>query len=148
MFTGLDIFRPHLKSDPLFPTDLPTHSLSVFRLAPPLIRLLQTIMPANTLFQQKTTPSLKTEPIIKREYNIGCDLRRCDHITDALISLHWLQAMLRRRRRWRFSRTGGRHTCSAAATKLFDFQLHSPFLVIISPQEQWSLQYFLLFRPL
>jgi len=33
-----------------------------------------------------------------------------------------------------------RHTCSAAATKLFDFELHFFFLVIISPQEQWSLQ--------
>ena len=32
----------------------------------------------------------------------------------------------------RCSRTGWRHTCSAAVTKLFDFQLHSPFLVIIS----------------
>ena len=28
----------------------------------------------------------------------------------------------------RCSRTGWRHTCSAAVTKLFDFQLHSPFL--------------------
>ena len=40
--------------------------------------------------------------------------------------------MLRRPRRCRCSRTGWRHICSAAATKLFDFQLHSPFLVIIS----------------
>ena len=31
------------------------------------------------------------------------------------------QAMLRRPRRCRCSRTGWRHTCSAAATKLFDF---------------------------
>ena len=28
----------------------------------------------------------------------------------------------------------------AGATKLFDFELHSFFLVIISPPEQWSLQ--------
>jgi len=40
------------------------------------------------------------------------------------------------------------HTCSAAATKLFDFQLHFLFPVIICPPEQWSLQLFLLFRPL
>jgi len=40
------------------------------------------------------------------------------------------QAKLPRPRRCRCSRT--RHTCSAAVTKLFDFQLHSPFLVIIS----------------
>jgi len=31
-------------------------------------------------------------------------------------------------------------TCSSAATKLFDFDLHFPFLVIISHSEQWSLQ--------
>ena len=37
------------------------------------------------------------------------------------------QAMLRRPRRCRCSRTGRRHTCSAAVTKLFDLQLHSPF---------------------
>jgi len=42
------------------------------------------------------------------------------------------QAKLRRPRRCRCSRTGWRHACSAAVTKLFDFQLHSPFLVIIS----------------
>ena len=42
------------------------------------------------------------------------------------------QAKWRRPRRCRCSRTGWRHTCSAAVTKLFDFQLHSPFLVIIS----------------
>ena len=58
------------------------------------------------------------------------------------------QAMLRRPRRCRCSRTGWRHTCSAAATKLLDFELHFLFLVIISPPEQWSLQYFSLFRPL
>ena len=39
------------------------------------------------------------------------------------------QAKLRRPRRCRCSRTGWRHTCSAAVTKLFDLQLH---LVIIS----------------
>jgi len=50
------------------------------------------------------------------------------------------QAMLRRPRRCRCSRTGRRHTCSAAATKLFDFELHFRFLVIISRPEQWSLQ--------
>jgi len=33
-----------------------------------------------------------------------------------------------------------RHTCSAAATKLFDFNNIFLFLVIISPPEQWSLQ--------
>jgi len=48
------------------------------------------------------------------------------------------QAMLRRPRRCRCSRTGRRHTSSAAATKLFDFNDIS--LVIISPPEQWSLQ--------
>jgi len=42
------------------------------------------------------------------------------------------QAKLRRPRRCQCLRTGWRHTCSAAVTKLFDFQLHSPFLVIIS----------------
>ena len=36
--------------------------------------------------------------------------------------------------------TGWRHTCSAAATKLLDFEWHFLFLVIISPPEQWSLQ--------
>ena len=35
---------------------------------------------------------------------------------------------------------GWRHTCSAAATKLFDFEWHFLFLVIISPPEQWPLQ--------
>ena len=50
------------------------------------------------------------------------------------------QAMLRRPRRCRCSRTGWRHTCSAAATKLIDFEWHFLFLVIISPPEQWSLQ--------
>ena len=50
------------------------------------------------------------------------------------------QAMLRRPRRCRCSRTGCTHTCSAAATKRFDFELHLLFLVIISPPEQWSLQ--------
>ena len=44
------------------------------------------------------------------------------------------QAMLRRPRRCRCSRTGWRHTCSVAATKLFDSELHFFFLVIISPQ--------------
>jgi len=44
------------------------------------------------------------------------------------------QAMLRRPRRCRCSRTGWRHTCSAAATKLFDFEWHLLFLVIISLQ--------------
>ena len=34
------------------------------------------------------------------------------------------QAKLRRPRRCRCSKTGWRHTCSAAATKLFDFELH------------------------
>ena len=33
-----------------------------------------------------------------------------------------------------------RHTCSAPATKLFDYELHFFFLVIISRPEQWSLQ--------
>jgi len=42
------------------------------------------------------------------------------------------QAKLRRPRRCRCSRTGWRHTCSAAVMKLFDFQFHSLFLVIIS----------------
>jgi len=36
---------------------------------------------------------------------------------------------------------------SAAATKLFDFELHYLFLVIMSSREQRSLQEFLLFRP-
>ena len=48
--------------------------------------------------------------------------------------------MLHRPRRWRCSTTGWRHTCSAAATKLFDSELCFFFLVIISPPEQWSLQ--------
>ena len=42
------------------------------------------------------------------------------------------QAKLRRPRRCRCSRTGWRRTCSVAVTKVFDFQLHSTFLVIIS----------------
>ena len=42
------------------------------------------------------------------------------------------QPKLPRPRRCRCSGTGWRHTCSAAVTKLFDFQLHSPFRVIIS----------------
>ena len=50
------------------------------------------------------------------------------------------QAMLRRPRRCRCSRTGWKHTCSAAATKLFDSELHFFFLVIISRPKQWSLQ--------
>ena len=50
------------------------------------------------------------------------------------------QAMLRQPRRCRCSRTGWRHSCSAAATKLIDFEWHFLFLVIISPPEQWSLQ--------
>ena len=58
------------------------------------------------------------------------------------------QAMLRRPRRCRCSRTGCTHTCSAAASKLCDTDLHFFFLVIISPPEQWSLQQFSLFRPL
>ena len=49
--------------------------------------------------------------------------------------------MLRRPRRCRCSRTGWRHTCSAAATKLFDFELHFFFLVIISPPEQEGRQF-------
>jgi len=40
----------------------------------------------------------------------------------------------------RCSRTGWRHTCSAADTKLFDSELHFFFQVIISPPQQWSLQ--------
>ena len=50
------------------------------------------------------------------------------------------QAMLCQPRRCRCLRTGWRHTCSAAATKLFDSESHFLFLVIISPPEQWSLQ--------
>ena len=46
------------------------------------------------------------------------------------------QAMLRQPRRCRCLRTGWRHTCSAAATKLFAFDWHFLFLVIISPQNR------------
>ena len=126
------------------------------------------------------------------------NLRRCDHITDALISLHWLrvperitfkvatltyralhgsappylapplnnltfrlvvgqlsevvpfllleqrcgmacQAKLRRPRRCRCSRTGRRHTCSAAVTKLFDF-INVSFPSHYLHPELWSLQ--------
>ena len=56
--------------------------------------------------------------------------------------------LLRRPHRCRCSRTGWRQSCSAAVMKLFDFGWHFLFLVIISPPEQWSLQEFLLFRPL
>jgi len=50
------------------------------------------------------------------------------------------QPMLRRPRLCRCSKTGWRHTFSAAATKLSGCELHFRFLVIISPPEQWSLQ--------
>ena len=44
-------------------------------------------------------------------------------------------AMLRRSRRCRCSRAGWRHTCPAAATKLFDFEWHPFPVVIISPPD-------------
>jgi len=44
------------------------------------------------------------------------------------------QVMLRRPRRWRWSRTGWRHTCSAAATKLFDLFYISLFWSLSPPR--------------
>jgi len=51
----------------------------------------------------------------------------CNTVAGAKVWNSLCQKTLHRPCRCRCSRTGWRHTCSAAATKLFHFEWHSPF---------------------